>query len=347
VLFIGVLRSTRKPAVSADFTPTVSVVVAAMNEEANIGGCIESLLKLDYPKDKLEVLLVNDRSTDRTKEIMLGYCSNNSVLKYVEITSVAGSLKGKTNALAVSIKQAKGEIIFTTDADIQVKASWVKDTLKYYDDKTAVVSGYSTIEPRNAYWGIQSLDWLYLLGIAAGGDGLDHPISCLGNNMSYRKEAYDKVGGYEKIKFSVTEDFMLLQTIVKNTGWKSQFPVDSSMMNRTYPCLTWRELYRQKKRWGKGGLDSHSAGMIAALVIWLAAVSTFVGWIAGWKFYLIFLAAKTLIDAIYIMPSVKEFKMWKAYLYILFFELYVAVYMIVTPLAVLLGGRVVWKEQKI
>jgi hypothetical protein len=47
------------------------------------------------------------------------------------------------------------------------------------------------------------------------------------------------------------------------------------------------------------------------------------------------------------MPSVKEFKMWKAYLYILFFELYVAVYMIVTPLAVLLGGRVVWKEQKI
>lgn len=345
-LFIGVLKNVKKPAPMKDFTPTVSIIVAAKNEEANIAACIESLLLLDYPADKLEVLLVNDHSTDRTKEIMLGYVNSNNVLKYVEIVRTLGKLKGKTNALAVSIKQATGEIIFTTDADIKVKRTWVKEMLKYYDDKTGVISGFSTINPKNIFWGMQSFDWLVLIGLASGGDGFNHPISCLGNNMSYRKSAYDEVGGYENIKFSVTEDFMLLHTIVNKTKWKSKYPANYDMMNETYPCANVKEIYSQKKRWGKGGLDAHSVGMLVAAIAVLGGLGLAFGWLAGAKIYLSFVIAKSLIDAIFIMPIVKEFRMWKVYLFLPFFELYMALYMLIVPVGIIFGGKVVWKEQK-
>jgi cellulose synthase/poly-beta-1,6-N-acetylglucosamine synthase-like glycosyltransferase len=345
VLFIGLMISIRKP-FGNNYSPTVTVIVAAKNEEENIAGCIESLLKLDYPNELLEIMLVNDHSTDRTKEIMMKYVNANTVLKYIETGESIGKLKGKTNALAVSIKQAKGEIIFTTDADIKVKPGWLREMLKYYDEETGVVSSFSTIEPKNAYWGIQSFDWLYLLGIASSGDGLNHPISCLGNNMSYRMAAYNEVGGYENIKFSVTEDFMLLQTIRNKTKWKSKFPANFLMMNETYPCKDLHELYRQKKRWGKGGTDSHSAGMIVALIVWLGGMGLLFGWLAGWKIFLLYAIFKMIIDAIYILPVVKEFRMWKVYLYLPLFELYMAVYMIVVPISVTFGGRVVWKEEK-
>src|SRR5260221_8691943 len=111
LLFIGIILNLRKPNEQEHFLPLVSVIVAGRNEEKNIAGCIESLLKLTYPKDKLEIFIVNDRSTDKTGEIMQTYANANPVLKYIEIDKFIGTLKGKVNALAVAIKSAKGEII--------------------------------------------------------------------------------------------------------------------------------------------------------------------------------------------------------------------------------------------
>lgn len=347
ILFIGVLVNARKREANLTDYPMVSVIVAGKDEELNIGGCIESMLKIDYPHDKLEIILVNDRSTDRTGEIMQTYASRNPVLKYVEIKSIEGKLKGKTNALAIAIKQAKGEIILTTDADIKVKPGWVTGMVGYYDISSGVVSSFSAIIPKGVFNALQSIDWLYLLGIAAGGDGIGQPISCVGNNMSYRKKAYDEVGGYENIKFSITEDFMLLQTVNKRTKWKTKFPIDNKIMNETYACGDWTELYRQKKRWAKGGLDSHSAGMFVGAMAWFAGAAMFAGWAFGIKGYFVFLAAKFMIDSVYIFPVVKEFKMWKAYLFLPLFELYFAVYVFFMPFILLVDGKVVWKSQKI
>ncbi len=347
VLYFGLLVNLRRPGEAGGSLPFVSVIVAAKDEENNIAACIESLLELDYPDDKLEIVLVNDRSTDRTKEIMLRYTEANGVLTYLEINSVTGALKGKVNALAQAIESAKGEIIFTTDADIKVKPTWISGMIKYYDSDTGVVSSYSTIAPKNLYWGLQSFDWLYLLGIASGGDGIGMPISCVGNNMSYLKETYEKVGGYSKIKYSITEDFMLLQTITKQTNWKSKFPVNIDIMNETYPCADIGELYRQKKRWAKGGLGSRTAGMFVGAMAWLSGLVLFMGWIFALKPYLIFAAGKCIVDAFFVYPAVKEFRMWKVYLYLPFFEIYMALYVFLMPFILIVDRNVIWKQQKV
>ena len=347
LLFTGILLNFKKPKENESFSPFVSVIVAGRNEEKNIAGCIESLLKLTYPKDRLEIFIVNDRSTDRTGEIMLSYAKNNPVLKYIGIDKFIGNLKGKVNALAVAINSAKGEIIFTTDADIEVQPTWVEEMAGNYDDLTGVVSSFSNIKAKSLFSGIQSFDWLYLLGIAAGGDGLGQPISCVGNNMSYRKSAYDEVGGYEKIKYSITEDFMLLQSICKKTKWKSKFPVNNNIANETFPCADIKELYRQKKRWAKGGLDSHSFGMLAGAMAWLSGALVLFGWLFSVKLYLLFITIKIITDLIFIIPLVKEFRMWKTLIYLPVFEIYFAVYVFLMPFILLFDGKVVWKEQKV
>ena len=270
----------------------------------------------------------------------------NSNVIYFEVEDKPAKLKGKTNALNQVIKNAKGEFIFTTDADCEVKPSWIKEILKYYDDNTGVVSSYSIMKPVGLNPGFQSLDWIYLLSIASGSDGLNKQTSCVGNNMTYRKAAYDEVGGYENIKFSVTEDFMLMQTIKSKTKWRTKFPVNKECLNWTLPCTGFMELYRQKKRWTKGGLDARSAAAVAGVLAWISSVGMVLGWLAGLKLYIAYLVFKLLLDFLFTFPAAKEFKVLKVYLYIIPFEIWYAFYVFIAPFVVLFDRKVVWKNQK-
>jgi cellulose synthase/poly-beta-1,6-N-acetylglucosamine synthase-like glycosyltransferase len=327
--------------------PFVTVIVAARNEEKNIGTCIESLLKTDYPRDKLEIFIVDDRSTDKTKEIILEYSGKFPEVKLIEVEELTGKLKGKPNALLQAIKKSHGEIILTTDADCIVKSTWIKEMVRYYDKNTGVVASYSIINPKNVYNGIQSLDWIYLLTIASGSDAVNLPLSCVGNNMSYRRIAYEEVGGYEKIKFSVTEDFMLLKTIRDKTRWKTKFPVNFNILNYTLPCDNLMGLYRQKKRWGRGGLDIRFLGYIVGLLGWSAGAIMLFGWLfTGWFYYLILVLFKFVIDLLFILPVVIKFRTVKVLLFLPFFEIYFALYAFLLPFILLFDRDVVWKEQK-
>ena len=350
IYFFGMLRNYNSQKVDYDESnyPSVSVIVSARNEEKNISSCIESLLKLDYPREKLEIIIINDRSTDKTGEVIKAYSQKNSELIYVETEESSSRLKGKTGALNQAIKKSKGEIILTTDADCEVKPTWVKEMVRYYDDNTGVVNSYTIIKPESIYSGFQSYDWFYLLTIASGADGINNQLSCVGNNMSYRRKAYEEVGGYEKVKFSVTEDFMLLKTIRDNPKWKVKFPVDEKILNYTLPCSDFKELYRQKKRWGRGGLDIRFTGFIVGLIGWSAGTAMLGGWILGClSAYLLYVISKILIDMLFVLPAAVKFKACKVLLYAVPFELYFAVYAFVLPFILLFDRTVVWKEQKL
>lgn len=347
IMLAGILNNSKKP-VNAAYEPKVSIIICAKDEEESIEDCIISLLNLDYPKEKLEVILVNDRSVDKTKEIMTGYVSKNPSLKYFEVTETHAKLKGKANALAQALKSAAGDVIFTTDADIEVNTKWVKEILKYYDENTGVVAGYSVIKPIGFFSTLQSADWLYLLSVASGGDGIGIPISCVGNNMSYLRKAYNEIGGYETIPFSVTEDFMLLQKIHKDGGYKTRFPVNNNTKNITLPCLTLTQLIRQKKRWAAGGIGEFNMGILIGALGWLTAIVMLAGWaFIDLRSYVLFFAAKLIADALFLLPAIKEFKMYKIFLYMPFFEVYYALYVLLTSVLLAVDRKVVWKDQKI
>lgn len=348
IMLAGIISNKRKKGKSQS-EPKVSIVICAKDEEDSIEDCIKSLLELNYPKEKLEIILVNDRSKDRTEEIMQSYVAQHSQLKYLSAVESTGKLKGKANALEQGLRLVTGEFVFTTDADIEVNKNWVKEILRYYDEKTGVVAGYSVIIPDGFFNSLQSADWLYLLSVAAGGDGIGIPISCVGNNMSYRKEAYDKIGGYNNIKFSVTEDFMLLQKIHQDSGFtKTRFPVNNETKNITLPCLDLKQLFRQKKRWAAGGMGEFNFGIVVGAFSWLTGVII----LAGWAFlsietYVLFLITKVVMDTVFLLPAINEFKMHKVLLYMIPFVFYFAVYVLITSVLLVINRKVVWKDQKI
>ena len=124
VLFI--IGSSKKfPQKNEIDLPDVSVIVAARNEEENILRCLKSLDRLEYPEDKLQIILVDDRSTDNTQNLVDNFIIDKPKFTKIVTKKEIGRLKGKTNALANALEIASGEIILTTDADCVVTATWV------------------------------------------------------------------------------------------------------------------------------------------------------------------------------------------------------------------------------
>src|SRR5262249_4885825 len=154
-------------------------------------------------------------------------------------------------------------------------------TVGYFREPIGVVGGFTILESRNHFAGMQALDWVYLFGLASAAAGWKEPLTAIGNNLSVRRSAYDATGGFEKIPFSVTEDYALVQAIVTRTKYEVAFPVRPRMAVQSQPCGDTEQLFRQKQRWGVGGLDMVFRGMLLMLVGWCGRAALFVALGAG------------------------------------------------------------------
>jgi len=323
-----------------------TVLVAARNEERNIARCIESLIVQDYPKELLEVIVVDDRSTDKTGEIARSYAAKYPFLK-VLVSPESRELLGKTNAIDHGVSQATGEIILMTDADCEVPPGWVRLTVDEYGPEVGLVGGMTLQKVSGVFSGMQSLDWAYLLGIASAAVNRRTALSVIGNNLSFRKKAYYDVGGYRSLKFSVTEDYSLFKAIVGSGKWDYLYPVDAERVVVTEPCTTWGELVRQKHRWGTGGLDMRLYGlyiMVVGFGMHVAAIlALFTGNVAVGTTGLML---KFVADYLFLYTVLKKIGKKELLKHFYAFELYYLLYVIALPFIVFFGGRVSWKGRK-
>jgi cellulose synthase/poly-beta-1,6-N-acetylglucosamine synthase-like glycosyltransferase len=129
-------RFVRHPVARAEITPTVSLLIAARNEEKVIGTKLENTLALDYPPGKLQIVVMSDASTDRTDEIVRGYADRGVLLH-----AVPDGL-GKPHAMNVTVPLATGEIVVISDAD----SAYVPDALRklvrnFADPEVGAVTG--------------------------------------------------------------------------------------------------------------------------------------------------------------------------------------------------------------
>jgi 1,2-diacylglycerol 3-beta-glucosyltransferase len=194
---------------------------------------------------------------------------------------------------------------------------------------------------------MQSLDWAYILGVASASAALGNPLGSIGNNLSFRKEAYERVGGYRKLKFSVTEDYTLVQAILKTKKWEFLYPIDPDILVQSQPCPSLKLLIQQKHRWGKGGLDMKLMGffvMVIAFAMHAAIVWSLVGYsvaVAGTMFLVKFIA-----DYSYLYQILARLKRTDELKYFYWFELYYVLYVLILPFLVFFGGRVTWKGRR-
>lgn len=348
ILYSGFRKSERLSS-DINFRPFVSVIIAARNEETKIEICIESLKKLTYPRELYEIIIINDRSTDKTAELIHRCTDGFSNFRLIESTeNISSKFPGKANAVDCGIKESGGEIILMTDADCTVPANWIEETVKYYGDDTGMVCGYTKINEENGFFSkIQSIDWLYLLSTAIGSSGFNCTLACIGNNLSFRRKAYEDTGGYGKINYSVTEDLALMRAIRKKE-YRVRFPVNPLSAIITDECSTFTELYSQKKRWFRGGIGIGLFGYFVGILMYIVNSVMLTGFLFMPAFYyLSFVFVKFLSDLIIILPAGKAYN-YKGYLkYFIFFEIYFMLYGLLLPFTFLSGYKVNWKNRKI
>lgn len=272
-IYIGTFR-LKYP--KSNHLPCISVLVALRNEEKTLQACVNSLLRLDYPTDLLQILLINDRSGDRTPEIIETFKKQSPQIATLHIRRGIEGLSGKANAIAQGMAQCKGELILVTDGDCEVPAGWAKAHARYYRKDVGLVGGFTLLDKKKdktSLWGkVQSLDWAYLLSIGAGAMGFRLPLSVLGNNFSFRRQAYEGVGGYRNMGFTIIEDFALMKTLLKKTSWRVLYPIDPDMLAYSRPMPDLKHFYHQRKRWSAGGKEVGSYGKFLMLVAHLAHI---------------------------------------------------------------------------
>jgi cellulose synthase/poly-beta-1,6-N-acetylglucosamine synthase-like glycosyltransferase len=238
--------------------PKVSVVIPARDEESNICTLLDSLLNADYPPELLQIIIVNDRSEDQTRQLALGYQSRFKCdFRVVDVPADADiHLLGKIRPLSYGIDHATGEIILMTDADCFVPPQWVRGMVSFYSDGIGMVCGTTLPNPHekpnpmlNRF---ETLDWAFLLGACVSLSGRGNSQALVGNNFSIRKTTYDEIGTFRALKDTFIDDLTLMLE-VKNTGkWNVIFPGDSNLVLYTKPLTKFREVVTQRFRWTKG-----------------------------------------------------------------------------------------------
>jgi len=258
-LFTGIkkLHNQKSSVFSSQSLPKVSIIVAARNEEKNIQQCIEKCTAQDYPEDKFEVIVVNDRSEDSTANIIEKICEVHKNVRLINITELPDEYvnSGKKHALKKGIENATGEIFLLTDADCFPEVGWIKSIVQYFKDKVGVVVGHSPYNATGFLNRLIQLDNLSIIAVGAGGIGGGYPILSVGRNFAYRRKVYEEIGGFEKIKdFSSGDDDLLLMLVRQHTDWKINFASHSDSFVYTNPPQTVRDGIKQRIRWASKGL---------------------------------------------------------------------------------------------
>ncbi len=295
----------------------VSVIIAARNEEQNIAALLQSIVEQNYPAEKFEIIIANDRSTDSTSSIVKKFADHYSNIRLLNIESNTSDMPHKKNALRTAIEQSKFDILAFTDADCVVTKNWLNEISKQFTDDLGVVAGYSPY----VFNSLKSLSFQKSRGIsflryeeyknsliASSAIELNNAFMCTGRNFAYRKKVYNDVGGFEKIKHSISgDDDLFLQLVQQETDWNIRYMVSPESYVLTIPPLSFSQFVNQRIRHVSASKFYPKRIQIIYSLIHLFHLSILIGFFISPLVSLIVLMVKFNIDGAFIAKGKKIF----------------------------------------
>lgn len=228
-----------------DFEPHISVIIPAYNEEKNIKGCLRSIRCSNYHKNKLEVIAVDDGSTDKTLEILK---------KYKKVKVLKQKHLGKVAALNLGILNSSCEFILTVDADTTLDKNCLKELVKPFSDKkVGATTGNNNVKNKKSLISIfQNVEYHFINLIANSFSTVfNNGIWFSGSLACYRKTALEKIGYLKKDTIAEDQDSALE---LKKAGYRT-INVSTAIGYTIVPNKV-KDLYRQRSRWWIGTLQS-------------------------------------------------------------------------------------------
>ncbi|MEM7819428.1 MAG: glycosyltransferase family 2 protein [Candidatus Aenigmatarchaeota archaeon] len=222
--------------------PSVSIIVPAYNEEKNIGSVIKNLKKLKYPKKLLEIIVVDDGSTDKTAEI-----AEKNGAKVIRKEK-----GGKASALNIGLKHAKSEIIACIDADSYPKKNALIEAVPFFVDKdvAAVTTRIFTKKKNKILEKFQSIEYAMIAWSRKLFEYIEGVYVTPGPLSLYRKSVVEKIGGFDEK--NLTEDIEIAWRILSN-GYKIKM---SPAKTYTEIPRSFKKWWKQRLRWNIGGIQT-------------------------------------------------------------------------------------------
>ena len=251
MVVVGLYRVKKRPHNPA--TPFVSVIIPAHNEEDKLAATLQSLSQQAY-EGNVEFVIVNDRSTDATEQIIQRFVDSDSRFKLINIAEPSRRLAPKVNAVDTGIKASTGAIILASDADCQYPTGWVAGMVSHFEDDVAMVVGYvETTRPYKAENWVQrfeATDWFTLILTSRSLTHFGWKFASSANNQGYRRSAFEAIGGFGASGRAPSGDEDLLtQRMGRLPGMRVVFASSQDVRVLTKPVPNLVGLLRQRRRW--------------------------------------------------------------------------------------------------
>jgi len=203
----------------------VSLIIAVRNEAGNIKNLLNSLICQDYPKHLLEIIIVDDHSTDHTSQMLNEIYVNQKGVKNLTFLTLSKENEiGKKAALDFGIQMSTGELIVITDADCTTKNNWITTLASFYiQKKPQMILGPVSINHNKSFFSkLQALEFMSLISSAAGSCNAGFPLLANGANMAFTKQAYIDCGGFSgNMHYPSGDDMFLMIGIKRKFGTKA------------------------------------------------------------------------------------------------------------------------------
>ena len=298
----------------------ISIIIPAKNESKTIENCLQGLLEQDYPADYMEIILVNDCSEDNTGEIIDQYSEKYTYIQSIHIDRMNQNNNGKLYAIDQGVIRSKGDIIITTDADIEMGKKWVSSMVANINSDIGLIVGMTMDNYTNKVIHLfQALDGASIKIVSALFVTIGFPITCQGSNLAFLKEAYMEVRSrvLELGKAYGNREW-LMQEIDMHTKWgiKEQLAMDS--IAYTKPQDSWSSLINQRSRWASTGKNySKMSIRLYLTMLYFSFVSLLIiPFILNFKLTILIWSVKLLIDylvTIQMLKLINDLKLIKAF----------------------------------
>lgn len=306
--------------VSEDDLPGVSVIVPVRNEAAYIEKNLEGILFQEYPKDRFEIIVIDDESTDNTLEIIKKF-ENHPNLKVLEMRTEKNKegihSQFKKGAIEAGILHAKFHSIIATDGDCVHRKYWLKSMAAGLRNNVYITGPVKLSGNESLRDTFQVIDTMGLNAVTAMGINNGRFQMSNGANHGFTVSAFEAVGGFQDINENASgDDILLAEKMQKAFPGKLAYIKDPKAIVTSYTEKNWLDLYRQRLRWTTKSRNFNSRAIRYTLIlIWMFCASLILNFFVGWLISLVLFAipfiaiqVKILFDLIYLEPIAKFFR---------------------------------------
>lgn len=291
-----------------DISPKTAftIIVPFRNEEKNLPKLLQSFSKLNYPYKLIEVILVDDFSTDSSERVCIHWRLEHEYLDTTLLENLRLSNSPKKDAIGRAMPIAKHDWIITTDADCTVNKNWLLTIDNYIqNNEVEMIVGTVVYKTKNNWFHqFQQLDLLSLQGTTIGSFGIGKPFMCNGANFAYTKKLFRQLDGFNgNNKMASGDDVFLLQKAFTKVPEKVHYLKNTETIVKTKPENDLFQLFMQRVRWASKTTSYQSgyAKFLAVMVLLMNLSLVFGLWFVvyssyNWKILLVTFLIKYFFD---------------------------------------------------